>query len=158
MLRPYILAEYGGVYIDSDYHFRNSLAFLHKTMDLYTGSEGPAWPGLAAGIVGAKLGHPAILAWKYIILEYYGFRPNVWGTYKLIPMPAMRDEVSGTSGPRFFSFAVWAHMHQYGNNDVIFKLSVLNLNTDHKSYKFQRGTGMMRDNDPMHETIQIGNE
>ena len=39
LLRPYILYEHGGVYLDADFHYVRSPKDLHKVFDLYTGSE-----------------------------------------------------------------------------------------------------------------------
>jgi len=107
ILKPFILENNGGLYLDCDFFLERSISKLHILMDSYTGSEGNHWPGLAAGIVGARPWHPIITVWKDFLLEYYGFRPSVWGAQEVMPIPAFRNDISGTSGPRVCTFAFW---------------------------------------------------
>jgi len=125
-------------------------------MDLYTGFDGKKFPGLTSGIIGAREGHEAIENWKYMMLEWYGYRPNIWGMPKLLPMPCSIDSIHETSGNRFFTLAVYANLDLYENNNAIFKASVLNMDTKDKQYKLQIMSGDISDAHPEEETIYLG--
>jgi hypothetical protein len=73
--------------------------------------------------------------WRNFVLAYYGFRKDIYGTQELMPMPTFREDILSTSGPRGLTFAVWNNLNKWGNNDVIFKTSVLALDTKHGAYK-----------------------
>jgi len=73
-------------------------------------------------------------------------------------MPTFRDDISGSSGPRAYSFTMWKNLNKHGNNDAIFKCSVLNLDIEHGSYRYQKSTGQIIDDDPKREQLKIGGE
>jgi len=73
-------------------------------------------------------------------------------------MPTFRDDISWTSGPRAGSFAVWTNLNKWGNNDAIFKMTMLTVDIDHHSFKFQKYYGYVIDDNPRQETITIGGE
>jgi hypothetical protein len=73
--------------------------------------------------------------WRNFVLAYYGFRKDIYGTQDVMPMPTFREDILSTSGPRGLTFAIWANLNKWGNNDVIFKTSVLALDTKHVAYK-----------------------
>lgn len=125
-LRPYILYYYGGLYVDVDYNYINSHRYLHTFLDLYTGWDGRWISGLAAGIFATRPKHQAMKDWLDFSLGYYGVAPDTFGAKELIPMPAFRDDISYTSGPRACTFAVWRNLNKWGNNDAIFKMSMIN--------------------------------
>lgn len=56
-IKPIILYHYGGFYVDIDFNYKHSLGFVHTVFDLYTGSETPYCPGVAAGVVAARKHH-----------------------------------------------------------------------------------------------------
>lgn len=73
--------------------------------------------------------------WKNFILAYYGFRDDVYGTKELMPMPTFKDDIVSTSGPRGLTFAVYNNLNKWGNNDAIFKVSMISLDLAHGAYK-----------------------
>ena len=76
--------------------------------------------------------------------EWYGLASrDIWGVNALLPMPVERESLSRTSGPRFFSIAIWATKGMFGNNDAIFKSTVLNVKKNHRS---QRRELLIRNN------------
>jgi hypothetical protein len=157
-LKPYLLYHFGGVYIDTDYNYIRSFRFLHTVFDSYTGSEGLQTCGLAAGIVGARRKHQAMKDWMDLLLGYYGITPDVFGARDIMPMPAFRDDISWTSGPRAFTFSIWANLNKWGNNDAIFKMSLINQDIDHSSWKYQKFYGMLIDDNPRKESVTIGGQ
>lgn len=158
LLKPYIIYNYGGIYVDTDYNYLRSFRFLHTVMDSYTGSEGIYFSGIAAGIFAARKNHQAMKDWLDLLLGYYGHAPDIFGARDLMPMPAFRDDISWTSGPRSFTFSIWANLNKWGNNDCIFKLSMINEDITHSSYKYQKFYGYIIDDNPKKETITIGNQ
>lgn len=135
-LKPYIIYEYGGIYIDTDYNYLRSHRFLHTVFDSYTASEGAYFSGIAAGIFAARKKHQAMKDWLDLILGYYGLAPDVYGARDIMPMPAFRDDISWTSGPRGWSFALYANLNKWGNNDAVFKMTLMNMDITHSSFKF----------------------
>lgn len=130
-----ILYHYGGLYLDLDYNYMKSFKFLHRVMDMYTGFEGMNWPGISPSIIGVRPRHQAIDDWKNFVLQYYGFRKDVYGTRNIMPMPTFKEDIFATSGPRALTFAIWANLNKWGNNDAIFKTSMIALDTKHGSYR-----------------------
>jgi hypothetical protein len=51
---------------------------------------------------------------------------------------------------------VWNNLNKFGNNDAVFKTSMIALDTTHGSYRQQVKTGQILDDNPMHETLKIG--
>ena len=82
---------------------------------------------VAAGVFAARRKHQAMRDWNNLILGYYGIRPDIFGARDLMPMPAFRDDISWTSGPRGFSFSFWNNLNKWGNNDANFKMSMMNM-------------------------------
>jgi hypothetical protein len=126
-IKPIILYHHGGIYMDTDYNYIRSFRFLHTVLDLYTGNEGVFFPVCAAGIFAARKHHQATKTWMEFLLGYYGLGPDVYGARELMPMPTFRDDISWSSGPRACSFSIWANLNQWGNNDAIFKMTVINM-------------------------------
>jgi len=158
VLKPVILYHIGGIYMDTDFNLIRSVAFLHTVLDLYTGDEGLHFPGVAAGIFAARKHHQACKTWMDFLFGYYGIAPDVYGAREIMPMPTFRDDISWSSGPRASSFGVWANLNKWGNNDAIFKMTMLNLDMTHHSWKFQKFYGYVVDDNPREETITIGGE
>lgn len=50
-------------------------------------------------------------------------------------MPTFMEDIQATSGPRALTFGVWNNMNKYGNNDAIFKTSMIVLDTTHGSFR-----------------------
>lgn len=71
-------------------------------------------------------------------------------------MPTFREDIISTSGPRGLTFGVWNNLNKWGNNDAIFKTSMMALDTQHGSYRQQKKTGEVIDDHPKSETITIG--
>lgn len=71
-------------------------------------------------------------------------------------MPTFKEDIMATSGPRALTFAIWANLGKWGNNDAIFKTSMIALDTKHGSYRQQKKTGQIMDDNPKHERIRIG--
>lgn len=69
--------------------------------------------------------------WLDLCLGYYGLAPDIFGAKDLMPMPAFRDDISWTSGPRAFSFSLWSNLNKWGNNDAIFKMTMINEDITH---------------------------
>lgn len=125
-LRPMVLKAYGGVYMDGDYHFVRTMKDLHILMDLYTSFEGLSSPGINGGLLGVRKDHPAVADWLEYTLSYYGLVPDEFGIRDIIPMPAFRNCIAGTSDARAMSFVIWRNLNKYGNNDAVFKCSIGN--------------------------------
>jgi hypothetical protein len=115
-------------------------------------------PGCAAGVFAARKKHQAMRDWNNLILGYYGIRPDIFGARDLMPMPAFRDDISWTSGPRGFSFSFWNNLNKWGNNDANFKMSMMNMDIDHSAYKYQKYYGYLYDENPRKESIMIGGQ
>ena len=94
--------------------------------------------------------------WMNFILAYYGYRPDVYGVNTLIPMPTFREDIVSTSGPRGLTFAVFNNLNKWGNNDAIFKVSMMSLDVDHGAYLQQRKLGDIIDDEPKKEILMIG--
>lgn len=135
VLKPMILYNYGGVMVHRTYTLQRSFEELHRVMDSYMGFEGFSWPGIAPGLIAARPKHQAMKEWLDFILAYYGFREDVYGTKELMPMPFFRQDIVSTSGPRGLTFAVHNNLNKWGNNDAIFKVSMISLNISHGAYQ-----------------------
>lgn len=157
-LKPILIYYYGGIYMDTDYNHLRSQRFIHSTMDLYTGDEGGQMGGIAAGVFGARKYHQAIKDWMDLLLGYYGVASDTFGSRDLMPMPAFRDDISWTSGPRAISFAVWANLNKWGNNDCLWKMTMIDMDIDHYSFGYQKFYGYIIDDNPRQETITIGGQ
>lgn len=155
-LRPYVMYHYGGLYMDTDFVYLHSVRFLHTFLDFYSGSEGTMSPGVAAGIFGVRPKHQIMKDWLDFLLGYYGLTPDVFGTRDLMPMPAFRDDTSWTSGLRGLGFAVWKNLDKWGNNDAIFKVSMLNMDASHHNWGYQKFYGFIYDDNPRRESITLG--
>lgn len=157
-LKPYILYYHGGIYMDIDYNLEHSHKYLHSVMDFYTGSEGTFMSGVCAGVFAARKKHPAMKDWMDLLLGYYGIAPDVFGARELMPMPAFRDDISWTSGPRGISFGVWNNLGRWGNNDAIFKMAMMNMDPNHGFYKYNKYYGWVIDEieNSRRESIMIG--
>lgn len=77
-----------------------------------------------------------------------------------MPMPAFRDDISWTSGPRGISFGVWANLGKWGNNDAIFKMAMMNMDPNHGFYKYNKYYGWVIDEleNSRRESILIGGQ
>lgn len=135
-LKPYVIYYYGGIYVDTDFYYKRSFRFLHTFLDLYTGSEGTMMPSCSPGIFAARKAHQAMGDWLDLLFGYYGIIPDYFGAKDLMPMPAFRDDISWTSGVRAFSFAIWNNLNKWGNNDAIFKMSMINVDITHSNYRY----------------------
>ena len=156
LLKPLILYHFGGLYLNINFHYEQSFKFLHRVMDSYTGFEGMNWPGLSPGIIAARPKHQAMWDWLNFVLQYYGYREDTFGTLSIMPMPTFKEDIYATSGPRALSFAIWNNLNKWGNNDAIFKMSMINQDITHGSYKYQKFYGFLYDDNPRKETITIG--
>jgi hypothetical protein len=116
------------------------------------------FPVCAAGIFAARKYHQATKDWMDFLLGYYGLAPDVFGARSIMPMPTFRDDVSWSSGPRACSFSIWANMNKWGNNDAIFKMTLINMDVDHHAYKYQKFYGFIIDDNPRKESITIGGQ
>ena len=108
-----ILEEYGGVYLDLDYHHERSLSPLHTLFDSYTGSEGIERTGVTTGIIGVRPQHPAMTAWRELVVEYYAYTRDKWGTSLLWPLPAFIQDIIHTSGPRALTASIWISLQHF---------------------------------------------
>jgi len=120
------------------------------------GFEGHNWPGIAPGLIAARPKHQAMEEWLNFILAYYGYREDVYGTKDIMPMPYFRQDIVSTSGPRGLTFAVHNNLNKWGNNDAIFKVSMLSLNISHGAYQQQMRLGEIIDDNPAEEVLTIG--
>lgn len=91
-----------------------------------------------------------------LLLGYYGLAPDIYGARDLMPMPAFRDDLSWTSGPRASSFGVWANLNKWGNNDAIFKMSMLNMDITHDCWTYLKYYQFHYDDNPREEVVIIG--
>jgi len=73
-----------------------------------------------------------------------------------MPMPTFKEDILATSGPRALTFGVWNNLNKWGNNDAIFKTSMIALDITHGAWKQQTKTGQIIDDYPQHEAIKIG--
>jgi len=72
--------------------------------------------------------------WREFLLAYYGFRKDIYGVQQLLPMPSFREDIITTSGPRSLTFAIWANLNKWGNNDAILSQSLISVNYCDESY------------------------
>jgi hypothetical protein len=126
VIKPIILHHFGGVYLSRDFQFGSSFKFLHKTMDSYMAMEGMSWPGIYHGVIGARPKHPAMTEWRNFLLAYYGYRKDVYGARELMPMPTFREDMMATSGAKSLTFALWANLNKWGNNDCMLSANMMN--------------------------------
>lgn len=125
-------------------------------MDSYMGFEGMNWDGVSPGFLGSRPRHQAMGEWRDFLLAYYGYKKDVYGVQELMPMPTFREDVITTSGPRSMTFAVWANLNKWGNNDAIFSAAMVALDTCHESYKKNDTECTAMAAQPKTETIKIG--
>lgn len=156
VLKPMILYQFGGVYLHKTFTMVNSFRQLHRVMDSYMGFEGHTWPGIASGVIAARPKHQAMEEWRDFILSYYGYRDDLYGTKDIMPMPTFRQDIISTSGPRGLTFAVFNNLNKWGNNDAIFKVSMLSLDMTHGAYQHQTNIGDIIDDNPKEEVLVIG--
>lgn len=88
-----ILSEFGGLYLDCDFHYIKSTWLMHKTFDFYTGDNGRNAHSITMSNFGIRKDHPALLVWKQLLLEWYGYRPKLWGVREMLPMPIDFDSL-----------------------------------------------------------------
>jgi len=124
-------------------------------MDLYTGLEPERWVGVGPGVFGCKPDHPALQVWKQFIKEMYGYGEKIYGVLDIIPMPVFWWDQFGLVGPRGFSFAIWAALNLNGNNDAIFKESMINMLPDNQCFL---ADGPINDPWKGNQTILVGDE
>ena len=64
ILKAFILSEFGGVYMDLDYHFVMTQGFLHKDFDMYVGNSGRRLNSISVGVIGTRKNHQVLRTWK----------------------------------------------------------------------------------------------
>ena len=111
---------------------------------------------MTAGIFASRAKHEIMRDWLDLVLGYYGVLPDVFGTLDLMPLPAFRDDVSYTSGPRLMTYATLRNLNKWGNNDAIFKMTLINQDVTHHSFIWGKYYGFVVDDNPKKEAIAIG--
>lgn len=90
------------------------------------------------------------------MLAYYGYKKDIYGVQQLMPMPSFREDIITTSGPRSLTFAVWANLNKWGNNDAILSQSLISVNYCDQNYKKSKQECSIMKALPKTDTIKIG--
>lgn len=126
-LRALILYVYGGVFFDNDYVLLNSPAKLHNIVDFYSAfqDEGSLMSRKHGSILAARPKHQIMHTLLQLLFELNGQIIDVYGLYEVIPVPMQCTDFVLQHGPRSFMMAMQMANNQNGNNDAIFKSTIL---------------------------------
>lgn len=119
------MKHYGGIYLDCDSTVYASFKHLHLIFDFYAANQ-HSMNTLGPGLFGAKPQHPIVNTWLQLVEEFHGISDKEeFGVSEILPCPMECWDYMWTLGPRLFTAAVYISNSQPGNNDIIFRQSIL---------------------------------
>lgn len=110
ILRYEILYQQGGVYIDVDFAFTQSVEWLHYHYDFYSGMEGESSISACNAMIGTKPRHPIIYTCLKKINETSAYLSEI-----VEPLRTLAE-----TGPFLLSLMIYRNADQEGNRDIIF--------------------------------------